>query len=290
MASQPYQLMELGTTAADFGINTTLVMELGTDAADFQNNVRERQTLDIGAAETDFDIVTITLYDADVLDMGAEDAGFDVTATLPTDSRTTWLDVVATARDACHEVQPVVRTKQVKQMPYGTVTVYGRQFVIPRGNVGQAILEDVLARGSHMRSIWASEWFSLALDGPKAGDAEVQQHVKDGKATGADIVSVPFIAIKTLATAVDGYNMTRKLLPRGTGAFADEGVSYGIAPSRTATGVPAVGDIITAYQPYDVWRCTGTAFDDDTLPGRVLVMASWVRHKQETTIVEPADG
>ncbi|HUU83798.1 MAG TPA: hypothetical protein VM243_09870 [Phycisphaerae bacterium] len=291
MASQPYQLADLGTDAADFAVGTTRVMELGATAADFENVVRERVTLGLGALETGFDVVTLLLHGDELFDFGAEDAGFDVIATLPTDTRASWASVITAAQLMCHEVQPAVRTKEIRHMPYGRVTVYGRQFIIPRGNHGQAILENVLARGAHMRAIWATEWFSLGLDGPKAGDATIHQHMQGDKATGSDLVQVGFIAIKTLDLVVDGsYTATTRMLPKAGDVFGDRGVTYGIAPSRTATGLPYAGNVISAYQPYNVWHCTEVTFDEDALPGRVLVTAAWARHKKETGIVEPTDG
>jgi len=290
MASQPYRLCELGTTDAGFDLGTTQVMELGTAVADFQNNVRERVTGELGIVEAQMGVVTITYREAQVLEMGAEDAGFNVTATISADTRDTWLDVTASADSECHEVLPLVRTKQVARRPYGTVTVYGRRFILPRGDVGQAILETTLARGSHMKTIWADEWFSLKLDGPKAGDIEIQQEMKDDVPTGADIAAVSFVAIKTLNAVVDGYNQTANLRPRADNAFGGEGVTYGIAPSRDATGVPKAGDVLQAYQPHRTWRCTGVEFDEDALPGRVLVVASWRRYERETALMEPTDG
>ena len=281
MASQPYQLMELGTTGAGFDLGTTQVMELGTSAADFQNNVRERQTAELGAPDAGFDIVTITLRAAQVLDLGTEDAGFDVIATLPADTRT-GLSLAGVA----NRLQPITPFPigVPQRTPYGTVTTWMRQFNCKDWRTAQAAMADVLAFGSHIRPRWIDEYCSLRLDGPKVQSLSAA-------AKGTDVVlTAVYAAIALLGAYTDGYNATRKLMPKGAGAFGDEGVSYGIAPSRTATGIPKAGDIITAYQAYDLWRCTGTAFDEDALPGRVLVEASWVRHKKETSIVEPTDG
>jgi len=199
-----------------------------------------------------------------------------VDSTLPADGRTNWTTVATAARDFCHEVQPLVRGKTVQQAEYGTLTLYTRQFNIPRGNHGQAILETILAPGAHMRTTWANdEWFSLALDGPKAmSGAQVHQHVTKAGATGSDVVQVTFAAIKTLAPVSSAYTATaRRLL--SSDAFGATYVEWGIAPSLSAAGVPCAGTWLFGYAGNFAPICFHVEPSDTALPGRWLIKSTY---------------
>ena len=279
------ELCEFGSVSG-FDIVIVQVMDFGAEAG-FDNAVRMPVTLDFGGIAY-FDNAGAVRREVEVADFGAE-AGFDITFTLAADTRTSWTTVVGAARDFCHEVQPYVRGKTVQQTEYGTLTLYTRQFNVPRGNHGQAILETMLTPGAHMRATWADEWFSLALDGPKVmGGAQVHQKLTKDAATGSDVVQVTFAAIKTLTPVVSAaYNETRRFRPMSKTAFDEQGVSYGIAPSRTATGIPQPGDTI-ADATGRSWSCGTVEFNENILPGRILVTVPWFRYKADTAIVRAA--
>ena len=198
--------------------------------------------------------------------------GTALVVTLPTDSRATWTSVVLTAPGTLHEVQPLTRRKLTQIAEYGTLTIYVRTFALPRGNNGQAILETVLAPGSHLQPAWEAAWFSLAVDGPKlANGVEVRQQGKQG----ADEAEVRFIAIKTLEPVTPGaYNATARR-QTGADAFGTTFVEWGIAPSLAASGIPVPGDVLFgssgAYAP----KCINTVPDDTVLPGRWLIRSTY---------------
>jgi len=206
-----------------------------------------------------------------------------VTVTLPTDSRTTWVSVVDTAPDQVHELKPVTRSKTVQFTEYGTLTVYTRHFIVPRGNHGHAALETVLAPGAHMRAIWADEWFSLAIDGPKVmGGADIKQSETNGK----DEITISFAAIKTLAPVGTGYNVTARR-QTGADAFSTTFVEWGIAPSLTASGLPEPGDVLFGYGGTYAPKCIGVVPDSTALPGRWLVRSTYRARLADVTIMPP---
>ncbi|HUT14192.1 MAG TPA: hypothetical protein VMY42_27145 [Thermoguttaceae bacterium] len=211
-----------------------------------------------------------------------------VDSTLPTDSRTTWVSTVDTAQTECHETQPFVRGKTVQDAEYGRLTIYIRQFTIPRGNHGQAILQTILAPGAHMKNIWADEWFSLALDGPKAmPGATVRQHAPGGVATGKDAVEVTFAAIKTLDPMTAGvYNATaRRLVARD--AFGETWVEWGIAASMATTGVPTPGTVLKGFGGVYSPKCVHVDPNDLALPGRLLIKTTYRRRFANPFILKP---
>jgi len=207
--------------------------------------------------------------------------------TMPVDTRTNWVEAVEEADDHCKEITPLVRTKQVKLSEYGRLTIYGRQFTIPRGNRGQAVLETVLAHGAHMRAVWADEWFSLDLDGPKLADVSVGQYVKDRQATGLDVAQATFIAIRTLGpVASSAYNATARTLV-GQDALGETWVEWGIAPSLAASGIPAPGSVMTGFSGVYAPKCQAVQANDMALPGRWLIKSTYRRRLANPFILKP---
>ncbi|HUU82393.1 MAG TPA: hypothetical protein VM243_02710 [Phycisphaerae bacterium] len=207
--------------------------------------------------------------------------------TLPTDTRTTWVSVVQGSQTECPEVLPLVRTKQVKVSEYGRLTIYGRQFVVPRGNTGQAILETLLAPGAHMQDIWADEWFSRAIDGPKVSDVGVQQYFKDEAATGSDVAAVTFVAIKTLDPVLAGAYCATARYMVSRDAFGETYVEWGIAASMATTGVPMPGTVLKGFGGVYSPKCVQVDPNDTVLPGRWLIKSTYRRKLANPFILKP---
>jgi len=206
-----------------------------------------------------------------------------VVVTLPADSRTTWVSVVDAAPEHVHEIKPVRRSKTVQLAEYGTLTVYIRHFTLPRGNHGHAALETVLAPGAHMKAIWADEWFSLAIDGPKAlGGADIKQSTTNG----VDEVQVQFAAIRTLEPVGTAYNATARR-QTGTDAFGTSYVEWGIAPNLGATGIPKPGDLLFGYGGTYAPKCIDVVPDNTVLPGRWLLRSTYRARRSDVTVMRP---
>ena len=206
-----------------------------------------------------------------------------VVVTLPADSRVTWVSVVGSAPEHVRELKPFVRSKTVQLAEYGTLTIYSRRFFVPRGNHGHAALETVLAPGAHMKKIWADEWFSLALDGPKVmGGADIKQ----SNTNGVDEVQVQFAAIKTLNAVGTGYNATARR-QTGTDAFGTSYVEWGIAPSLAAIGIPQEGDVLFGYGGTYAPKCVDVVPDSTVLPGRWLIRSTYRARVANTVVMRP---
>jgi len=269
---QPVQNVGVETSIIVF--NHVLTSEVGVETS-VVLAIPRRMTQAVGVNTS----ISVSLPQRCTQSVGVEAS---LVVTLPADSRTTWASVVATAPDHVHE-HKLGRTKVVQYPEYGIITVYNRVFIVPRGNHGQAALETVLAPGAHMKTLWADEWFSLAIDGPKAmPGAEVRQSDKNG----TDEVSVSFAAIKTLNTVGTGYNVTARRRI-GEDAFGETYVEWGIAPALSASGIPKAGDVLFGYSGTNAPKCARVDPDDRVLPGRWLIRSTYRARAGVPVILRP---
>jgi len=166
------------------------------------------------------------------------------------------------------------RTKEVRQEPYGTVVVYGRAFVVPKGSA-EDFLNGALAPGSPMHPAWAepddppSQW----VDGPRVTRAVQRQ---SGNAA-RDRLEVTFVGFKLPRPLVrNGYNETARTMPTAEGHAVRVMVTWGIAEHLGGSTEPEVGDVLDGGAKVPTaYICRQKMYDETSLPGRVLIRCEW---------------
>jgi len=180
------------------------------------------------------------------------------------------------------------RTREVRVEDYGTIVVYGRRFIVPKGSA-QTFLEGALAPGSPMYPAWADtdatapvQW----IDGPKVSAAKGVPSANAGR----DTLDVTFVAFRLpKARVANGYNETARNEPVAESHALLVMTTWGIAGHIGGSTEPQVGDILDdgAEIPTS-YMCRSKQYNHKVLPGRVLIQCEWEANRADAVWPEAA--
>ena len=173
-----------------------------------------------------------------------------------------------------HE-ERAVRTREVRVEDYGTVVVYGRRFIVPKGSA-QTFLEGALAPGSPMYPAWADTDATAPvrwIDGPKVVAAKEAPSANAAR----DAIEATFVAFRLpKARVANGYNETARNEPVNESNALVVMTTWGIAGRLGGSTEPQVGEILDdgAELPTS-YMCRSKQYNRTALPGRVLIQCEW---------------